>query len=284
MSKKRNIDSREVGLEAGLIFMKNFLRTEHLHYGYWREDMEVTPWNLAEAQENHSRLVISNIPEGVKTILDVGCGGGILDMKLTQSGFSVDCVSPSKLLTENARKLLGDKSQIFESVFEDVNTDKRYDLILFSESFQYVKIDTALQKCSEFLNDCGSILICDFFKTDTKGKLLMGGGHKISKFFEIMENHPFLKVKDIDITKETAENMKLFANLLMNVGEPSWDLFIHYLDKRYPRISRFLQWKFRKKIEKMKTRYFSGMKIYEDFPKYQTYRLMQFKKNGSAAS
>ena len=278
MNKSGEISSKEIGLEIGLIFMKNFLKTEHLHFGYWREDMEIDPWNLAEAQENHSQLIISNIPENTRTILDVGCGGGILDLKLTGLGYKVDCVSPSSTLSQNARKLLGDKNHIFESIYEDVSTDKRYDLILFSESFQYVDIEKGLQKSAGFLNDDGSIIICDFFKTDAPGKFLMGGGHKISRFFEILEKYPFEKVKDIDITKETAPNFKMIADLLMNFGEPSWNLFIHYLNLRYPKISRFLQWKYKKKIEKMKLRYFSGMKIYEDFPIYQTYRLIQLKK------
>ena len=277
MKKKGKISSNEIGLEIGLIFMKNLLKTEHLHFGYWKEGMEIDPWNLALAQENHSQLIISIIPENTRTILDVGCGSGILDLKLTGLGYQVDSVSPSSPLSQNVRKLLGDEHQIFECTYENVITDKRYDLILFSESFQYVDIEKGLQKSAEFLNDDGSIIICDFFRTDAPGRFLMGGGHKISRFLEILDKSSFEKVKDIDITKETAPNFKLIADLLMNVGEPSWNLFIHYLDIRYPKISRFVQWKYRKKIEKMKRRYFCGMKIYEDFPIHQTYRLFQLK-------
>ena len=38
--------------------------------------------NLPKAQENHSNFIISHIPEGIETILDVGCGTGGLASEL----------------------------------------------------------------------------------------------------------------------------------------------------------------------------------------------------------
>ena len=40
-------------------------------------------------------------------------------------------MSPNAYLTAVARQVLGDRVTIFESRFEDVQTDRRYDLILF---------------------------------------------------------------------------------------------------------------------------------------------------------
>ncbi len=140
-------------------------------------------------------------------------------------GYRVDCVSPSSVLTEHAHNILADKSQIFECSFEKLQTEKRYDVILFSESFQYVNLEKAIQNSIKFLNDNGYLLICDFFRTDAEGKSNIGGGHELIRFYDIISQYPLKLVKDIDITKETAPNLDIVNEFLTNVGLPIWNLF-----------------------------------------------------------
>ena len=132
------VELKEVGLDIGLAFSKHFYKTEYLHYGYWPEELSVEPANVFQAQENYANFLLKNIPEGVNSILDVGCGSGKFAEKMLDAGYLVDCVSPSPNLTKHVRNRLGDRAEIFESCFEDVRTEKRYDLILCSESFQYL--------------------------------------------------------------------------------------------------------------------------------------------------
>ena len=279
--KKRRVETKELGLLAGLIFGKYFFKTEDLHYGYWTDDLEVNKSNFAKAQENHSNLIISHIPEYTKTILDVGCGVGTLAAKLIRRGFSVDCVSPSPALTERVRKTLGDRSDIYECLFEEMESDKRYDLLLFSESFQYVKLPTVLQQSHRFLKEGGYLLICDFFKTDVKGKSPLGGGHRLSRFYDAISEYPFETVKDIDITEQTASNLDLVHEMLDSVGIPIWKLIFYYLDNSRPLISKFLKWKYRKKMEKINKKFFSGEINAESYRKYKSYRLLLYRKKGS---
>ena len=74
--KNYKIDSKEVGLEIEYLALNFILKLEHLHYGYFRDGLEANVSNLKKAQENYEELLISNIPEGTKSILDVGCGAG----------------------------------------------------------------------------------------------------------------------------------------------------------------------------------------------------------------
>ena len=73
---------QEYGLVGGLLFGKFFMGSESQHYGYWIKDMELCPQNFKKAQDNYSRLLLSAIPEDVKTVLDVGCGSGRTAEKL----------------------------------------------------------------------------------------------------------------------------------------------------------------------------------------------------------
>lgn len=281
MKKDKKVDSKEIGLDIALILGNYLLKTEHLHYGYWTSDLTVDIFNLSKAQENYSNFIISHIPEGNQTILDVGCGTGKFALKLINMGYQVDCVSPSALLTKYARELLGNKSHIFECCYEQLQTENRYDVVLFSESFQYVDLEKALQNSLKFLNDGGYLLICDFFKTEAKGKSALGGGHKLIKFYDLISQYPFKPVKDIDITKETAPNLEIAKNVLTNVGLPIRNLVFHLLNNNYPLLSKFLQWKYRKKIKKIDRKYFSGTRNAENFAIFKSYRLFLYKKINS---
>ncbi|MFC1781054.1 SAM-dependent methyltransferase [Planctomycetota bacterium] len=270
--------SREVGLEVGSICGKFFFKLDHLHYGYWNGNIEVNISNLHLAQDAYVEFILSHIPDGVKTILDVGCGMGQLAKILIDKGFNVDCLSPSAYLNRHVRDLLGDKTRIFECIYEELNTPNRYDMVLFCESFQYIDVEKALTKTQKLLNDNGVMLICDVFRRDTADKGLMGGGHKLSKFFETIEQYPFELLENKDITEQTAPNMDIYNDILVNVMQPVITAGMRFSESRYPTISKILQWKFRKKIDKLDKKYFSGGRSGEDFMKYKTYRFLLYRK------
>jgi SAM-dependent methyltransferase len=278
MKKKKKVHSKEIGLGIGLVFGKQFLNTEYLHYGYWTDDLTLNLTNLPRAQENYSNFLLSHIPDGAKTILDVGCGTGKFALELINKGYKVDCVSPSPTLKEYARNLLADRSHIFECYFEELQTEKRYDVILFSESFQYVKLEKAIQNSVKLLNDNGHLLICDFFKTEAEGKSPLGGGHKLTLFFDVISKYPFKLIKDMDITNQTAPNLDIVDNLLTNAGLPIWNLLFRYFRTNYRFIFKLVQWKFRKKIEKINRKYFSSTRNAANFKIFKTYRLFHYKK------
>jgi len=279
--KKNRIETKELGLLAGLIFGKYFFETEDLHFGYWTDDLEVNKHNFTKAQENHSNFIISHIPENTKTILDIGCGVGTLAAKLLNKGFNVDCVSPSPLLTEHALETLGDRSTIFKCLFEEMESDKRYDTLLFSESFQYIELSTALRQSLNFLTQGGHLLICDFFKTDAKGRSPIGGGHRLSRFYDAISEYPFEPIKDIDITEQTTPNLDLFNAMLTSVGLPIRKLIFYYFDTNRPLISKFLKWKYKEKIEKIDKKYFSDEINAENYKKHNSYRLLLYRKKDS---
>ena len=50
----------------------------------------------------------------------------------------------------------------------------------------------------------------------------------------------------------------------------------------YSLLSRVVQWKYRKKIEKMDRKYFSGARSAENFKVFKSYRLLLYRKTNSS--
>jgi SAM-dependent methyltransferase len=278
MRKSKKVVSRSIGVEIGAICSKYFLKSRHLHYGYWTSDLEVDIANLRLAQENYARFLISHIPAGVDSILDVGCGSGQIAKMLLDAGYQVDCVSPSPYLSGEVRRLLGTSSHVFECFYEELETDNRYDLILFSESFQYIKPEQALGKTLGFLNKGGHILICDIFKRDTPDKSLLPGGHRLKTFYSIVSQYPLKIVEELDITEQTAPTLDIANDALNEVVKPSVDLAQQFLNDRYPLMSRCLKFLYRKRISRISEKYFSGAKTGENFKKFKSYRLLLYRQ------
>ena len=278
MTKKKKVDSREIGLEMGSLLGRFFQKSEDLHYGYWPEDLQVQFSNFSEAQSNHSEYIIANVPEKTKTILDVGAGAGGLASKLVAKGYSVDCVSPSEFLSNKIAEKLGESSELFRCKYEDLETDKRYDLIIFSESFQYINVEIGLKKSSELLIDTGHMLICDFFRTDAEGKNPLQAGHDLKKFYASIANTEFENIKDEDITRETAPTIQILDEFLSECLGPLTQLGSKYLNGNYPRLMKMLKWKLSNKIDKLNRTYFSGQINSAAHMKYVNYRLLLYKK------
>jgi SAM-dependent methyltransferase len=254
MKKRPAITSRDLGLEFAAICGKHFLGLEHLHYGYWSEGLPVSINNLRTAQENYTNFLFSQIPAGVRTILDVGCGSGHTSKRLADMGYKVACVSPSPVLSAKVRELMGDTCKIYECKFEDLQTEDKYDLVLFSESFQYMKVQRALDKTLEIINPGGHLLVCDVFRKDVElepGKKGVGGGH--------------------------LPNMDLMDDTMKNVVRPIVDSSLNFLGGRYPLMSRAIQWLYRKRIRNVYQKYFDSNRASADFVKSKSYRLLLYR-------
>ena len=270
-------DSKVIGLDVGLLIGKFFMDTEELHYGYWPDQKKATAQNFSQAQDRHSQLIIDNIPNNVKRILDVGSGSGSLAKKLIKLGYQVDCVIPSEFLAEKVKVKLSDSSKIYINKFEDLDISHHYDLVLFSESFQYVELNDSIKKIISVLNKNGHLLICDVFHKNVEGISPMRGGHRLDLFDDEISNSTLAKEKDIDITKETAPTWDFLNQLLNEVAIPISDMSNNYLEYKYPRLTKLIKWKYQRKLNKIKKVWLSGELTGESFIKFKSYRLFIYK-------
>lgn len=277
--------------EFGLVLAQQLGDVQDLHYGLWDPDLPLTFGNLRIAQQRYSDLILAQLPpvSGEVRVLDVGCGTGHLISQMLDRGYLADGVIPARDLGALVRKRIGQRQgyqpRIFECKFEDFPVDeagRRYDVVLFSESFQYIKPADSLPLVQQLLKPGGILLICDFFKTPAHGDgapgdKSFGGGHPLQEYLATMSRFPFRLLKDEDLTKRVSPNLKLLNDWLMNRAKPASETIDTFLRSNYPLSTRVLKWFMRKRLRKLQYKYFSGHRSQETFEKYKTYHLMVYR-------
>ncbi len=278
MSRAKRERTNDLGLSFGYLLGQELFGMQDLHYGLWDSNLPVEFVNLPKAQSAYSEKLLACIPEGVKTILDVGCGSGSTAKRLIEAGYSVQCVSPSPKLTAVARERLGPSIAIHECKFEELDLPIQFDLLLFSESFQYVDLELALPKIAAMLNSNGFLLLSDFFDIPGKGRSPIGGGHDFGRFQDLMRQQPFELDLDDDLTQKIAPTMDLVNRLFMRVLRPAYLEAKETFAIRRPKLSKMVNWRLRNKIDKLEDRHFSGKRTGAAFAEFKTYRIQRYRR------
>lgn len=215
------IDTRAVGLDVGLAFIRWLTGAENLHYGLWT-GLEVTAANLKAAQEAYTEKLFGYLPAGRLRILDIGGGAGETARKLLALGHEVEIVVPSAFLAARCRAN-APGAVVHECTFEDFTGHGPFDLCLFSESFQYIPMTESLPKCGALLAPGGQVVIADCFRTEAyKGRSThgpqAGGGHRLQAFRTALEGSVFRVATEEDITAEVAPSIDLEQHLFNVIG------------------------------------------------------------------
>jgi len=256
---REKIDTRAIGLDVGLSFIKWLTGAENLHYGLWG-GLDVTAGNLRSAQDAYTTKLFKLLPKGKLRILDIGGGAGETARKLLELGHQVDIVVPSAFLAQRCRDN-APKATVHECMFEDLQTEQIFDLCLFSESFQYIPIKIALEKAAGYLDKGGEIIVSDCFRSEgIKGHKIgstVGGGHHIGAFRETLAAKPIEVISEEDITASVAPSIDLEQN------------FFNVLGHAVTRIDQELG------AKKRKTRWFIHRALVTVMSKRKRYRLNQ---------
>lgn len=281
--------------EVGLVLLQQLLRLDELHYGLWDEGLAPTLANLPLAQRRYTELLLAALRElapSPRRVLDVGCGAGAFLVELRALGHDAEGVSPAPELTRLARERLARAGvgavRLFECRFEDFPSAERaryYDVLVFSESFQYLALPAALRRAEEILRPVGHLLICDFFRSAAHGDEgpadgTFSGGHPIAAFYEAMARSRFTITRDEDLTARVAPTLAIADDILMRRLLPASETLVRHLAERRPWLYRALRLVGRRKLDKLRRKYFSGHRTPETFARYKTYRLITARGSG----
>ena len=157
---------------AALEYYLELTQSPYLHYGYWNplpiSPDELTPAQLRIAQQAYADRLLSFIPTESKTILDVGCGIGGNAAHLISQGFAVEGLAPDPFQQEQFLQRTHEQAVFHLCRFEDYQSTKTYDLLLFGESSQYMAARDIAQGSKRLVKPGGYVLIADMFRKDAK--------------------------------------------------------------------------------------------------------------------
>ena len=285
-TRRGRIDTRELGLDLSAGLIRFLTGRENLHYGVWEPGVEVCAANLLRAQEAYSRKLFTHLPPGKLRILDIGGGCGDTARELANLGHTVEIVVPSAVHASRCEANAGAGTAVHVMRFEDFPSEPRFDLCLFSESFQYIPIDTALSRAKACLSEGGEILVADCFRTEAffrefEDVGIVGSGHAAAAFRAALPASEITILHEEDITEAVAPSVELEQQLYNMLGSS-----VLRVDKdlriAYPLRRRALQLVFhmivsRRRRERLKRRLLGDFKSATAFCRYNRYHIFRLK-------
>ncbi len=276
---------RNICLNPLLKLCLDLSKTNYLHFGYWNQGDELTLQNFQRAQERYLERLIQFIPEGVKDILDVGCGVGGNALKLKTLGYNVIGICPDPYQSQLFKKNTKGQIPFFLTTLEDFKTKQQFDLILMSESVQYIPPEEGLKKISQLLRKNRYLLALDYFKKDNARELPNLPSFLLSSYLKSAQKLGFQTIKKTEITKNVLPTLDYAREVFYGYIKPVLDYFLTtmqvYIRPLYWLFISFLKIKIRKKTIRQIIRNDVIPLKRETFEKYLSYQiiLMQNSKN-----
>lgn len=228
------------GFDLELFFATEILKLKSLHYGYWDEAPrleDITLQSVRDAQARFTERLLSFIPEGVRTVLDVGSGIGDNARALAAKGYIVTAVSPDK----NHAKYYGPAGEnnitFHNTTFEGFESEQQFDLIFISEALNYFDQDVGLQKCRRYLKPGGHLLVAAMFRYGDSREFRDNYPLTELPYVQKAHGYGFTLLQSKDITPNTLPTMMLSNWAIREYVWPSLEMARRYFAASSP-------WKF----------------------------------------
>lgn len=244
---------------AALQYYRDLTGSSHLHYGYWqpipKAEDDLTMAQLRHAQEKYTQHLLSFLPGDIQTILDVGCGNGDNAALLMEKGLEVEGIAPDPLQESTFLLKTQGKAKFYSNTFqgfiEDFNRNqstKSYDLLLFSESTQYMASETIANGAKLLVKPGGYVLLADMLRKDAEYKEGMFSNCLVNDDLRMaMEKAGFTLLKSDDISEHIVPTLDIcvqsfetfgistltyLANLVKIAVPPLYKILHYFLGKQ----------------------------------------------------
>lgn len=165
------------------------------------------------------------------SLLDVGCGGGILSESMARVGINVlgidVCEENIKVAHSHAEKV-GLNIEYVHTCIEDLSNDKKYDIVLLMEVVEHVdNLEFFMKKAIELLKPGGLIFISTINRTIKSFCLAIVGAEYILNWLPKGTHNwnKFLKPSEIaDHLRENNVTLQNMTGIEYNVIKREWDL------------------------------------------------------------
>lgn len=259
---------------AALDYYLSLTNSPYLHYGYW-ENIPVPPEELTmsrfrEAQAAYAALIANHIPQGIKTILDVGCGIGGNATYLMGKGYTVDGLAPDSFQQEKFLAKTQGKAKFYLTTFEKFQAEQSYDLVLFSESSQYMASKDIALGAAKVLSPGGYVLLVDMMRTDANYKEgMFSNCHEVKEFQQTMQEAGFRLVETKDISEQILPSLDLYIQEFRTYGMSTIRYIGSLVEITVPPIYKLFQLFFGKWIGGLLDEGLSAKEIFEKHLSYE---------------
>lgn len=259
---------------AALDYYLGLTNSSYLHYGYWEplptSTSELTVAHLPAAQEAYTTKLFSFIPAGIKTVLDVGCGIGGNAAYLLDRGFTVEGLAPDQFQEERFINHTNSRAPFHLVRFEDFKTTKAYELILFSESSQYIAANDLAKGAARLLNSGGYLLLADMMRTDaTYSKGIFSNCHVTSELQAALTQAGFNLVKAEDISKSVAPTIDLYVEIFKTYGMTTIKYIADVVAIAVPPLHTIGRWLFKRFAKKLIAEGLAARMIFDSYLSYE---------------
>jgi MPBQ/MSBQ methyltransferase len=208
---------------AALEYYLGLTDSPYLHYGYWEplptSPEELTVSRLRAAQEAYCIHLLSFIPAGIKSVLDVGCGLGGNAAYLLAHGFAVEGLAPDRFQQSRFLEYTNFQAPFHLTTFEEFQSPHSYELILFSESSQYIAANDLAKGAARLLCPGGYLLLADMLRVDAQYRSgIFSNCHVTTELHAALVRAGFSPIKTEDISTRIAPTIDLGVHLFRTFG------------------------------------------------------------------
>lgn len=261
---------RRARVNVPLKFCHQVLSLDHLHYGLWNND-PLTLEGLRTAQRRYTDFLLERFPSGVKSLLDVGAGTGATGRLLKEQGYQVDGLSPDPYQKELFEARV--ERPFHLGRFQEFYPEIPYDLVLMSESSQYIWLDSLFPAVRRAAAG-GHLLVADYFVVKDDGGPLSKSGHPLDAYLaKAAENGLELELQD-DITEAALPTLDLGRLWIERYIDPSLDLLEESVARRHPRIFALVRRLLKRQLDKLENA--RRLMDSEAFKRVKRYQVLRF--------
>ena len=263
-------DPAELEEDFGYRFYVDVLGLEHVHYGLWAGE-ELTLAGFRVAQQRYAEALADLFPEGIVSVLDVGCGTGANAAGFVTRGYEVEGLSPDPY----HGRLFGQATGLpfHECKFEEFRPARRYDVICMSESSQYISLDRLFESVVHAVKPGGYLILSDYFALVKDGSPATKSGHLLSAFLAAAEKSGMKIEYERDVTNETAPTLDLGCQLLDGYIVPTVRLTMERWRLRHRRLLSLGLWLVRRYLENVEARKETlDSRVFREKKTYRMYR------------
>jgi MPBQ/MSBQ methyltransferase len=277
---------------AALQYYLEMVGSPYLHYGYW-EPMptstdELTVGGLRKAQESYASHLLSFIPTNTHSILDVGCGIGGNAANLLKQGFKVEGLAPDAFQKEKFVSRTGGAAPFHLSTFEQFveiakasSTPPSYDLLLFSESSQYMSSKDIAEGAAQLTSSGGYVLLADMLRTNAEYREgIFSNCHVSAELKTAMEGAGFKLVKSEDISTQIAPTIDICVQSFQMFGLSTIRYVANLAQIAVPPIYSLLRYFLRDRLKKLVT---EGVEASTLFKQHLSYEIQLWQLSETAA-